>query len=338
VGLDSTALLVEFVNRTEAGDPDCRPDAILFADTGGEKSWTLDFLPTMNRYLEAHSFPAVTVVRYRVKDFQRRYKNVPIGGWYPPYSSLEENCLSNGTLPSIAFGFQRRSCSQKWKQTPQNEWMKAFPLALSAWTRGERVVKAIGFDASPQDKKRCTYGEDHNKDQKKYEYWYPLVEWSYDRAKCAEIVRAAGLAAPGFEHAEEPVPKSACFFCPASQPEEILALPKPYLRRIVVMEARAKPRLLKIEGLWCKTSKKRPGSMTQFIIDKGLLPPEEVERLQKEVPQELMDRYAAHNRGEPIISWEQFFQRLNVEDVEDGPAPTEAFYGSVEETDAKDGA
>lgn len=92
-GVDSTAMLVEFVRRQ------IRPDYIVFADTGGEKEETLAFLPVMDAYLKKVGFPGITVVRYVPRDFKH----------WPPYSTLEENCLTNGTLPSLAFGF--KSCS-----------------------------------------------------------------------------------------------------------------------------------------------------------------------------------------------------------------------------------
>jgi hypothetical protein len=84
----------------------------------------------------------VTVVRYEPKNFKN----------YPPYSTLEQNCLSNATLPSKAFGFG--SCSQKWKASPQDAWTKKWRPALDAWAAGLKVQKLIGYDCSPQDSRR----------------------------------------------------------------------------------------------------------------------------------------------------------------------------------------
>jgi hypothetical protein len=100
-----------------------RPDLILFANTGNEKQETYDYLPVINDWLERKEFPRVTVVRNVVQDFKH----------WPPYYSLGENCLTNGTLPSLAFGF--KSCSQKWKVTPQNSSMTAGCLRGSAGPR-----------------------------------------------------------------------------------------------------------------------------------------------------------------------------------------------------------
>jgi hypothetical protein len=71
------------------------------------------------------------------------------------------------------------------------------------------------------------------------------------------------------------------------KPEEVAALPVDKLRRIVLLEARAKPRLTKVEGLWRTSTKKRPGTMTQFIAEHGLLSADEIARIQQ-VPTQLV--------------------------------------------------
>src|SRR5438093_838895 len=76
-GVDSTAMLIGLWQR------DLRPDAILMADTGGEKDQTYAFLPVMDDWLRDHDFPTITVVRNVVKNFKN----------WPPYHTLEENCL-----------------------------------------------------------------------------------------------------------------------------------------------------------------------------------------------------------------------------------------------------
>jgi hypothetical protein len=285
-GVDSTAMLVGLWQRG------IRPDAVLFADTGGEKEQTYDFLPIMDAWLRGHGFPTITVVKNVVKDFKN----------WPPYHTLEENCLTNGTLPSVAFGFQMKSCSLKWKAAPQHKWMKNFPLALNCWAAGGKVIRAIGFDASPADQRRSNHaGKIHDP---LYSFCYPLQKWGWDRERCEEVIRDAGL----------PVPcKSACFFCPASKPWEVRELPKDKLRRIVLMESRAEPRLRSIQGLWgngCKGTRggvKRPGRMTDFIVEEGLLPAAEVQRIRERVPLRLIENQEAFARGEDIPDWPEFF-------------------------------
>lgn len=214
LGVDSTAALVELKNRGIV------PDTILFADTGDEKRETYAYLPIIQAWLTKVGFPPVTVVKYEPQDFKN----------WPPYATLGENCLTNGTLPSLAFGF--KSCSLKWKVIPQNNWTDNFNPAVAYWTIGGKVKKLIGYDASPKDKKR--YAHAKGMEDEKYDYWYPLIEWNMDRDACKASIRAEGLPVP---------PKSACKFCPATQPAELHEHRKEYLRQIVIMEARAKPRL-----------------------------------------------------------------------------------------------
>jgi hypothetical protein len=54
-----------------------------------------------------------------------------------------------------------------------------------------------------------------------------------------------------------------------------------------LLEARAKPRLHTVEGLWRKSTKTKPGSMTQFIADQGLLPADEIAHI-RAVPDEIV--------------------------------------------------
>lgn len=104
---------------------------------------------------------------------------------------------------------------------------------------GGKVRKIIGYDASPKDRKRFAHAV--GVEDPKYNYWYPLIEMGMDRDACKDTIRSAGLPVP---------PKSACIMCPATQPGEIREFRKEYLRLIVIMEARAKPRLM---GCWDQT-------------------------------------------------------------------------------------
>lgn len=83
------------------------------------------------------------------------------------------------------------------------------------------------------------------------------------------------------------------------RPHEVDALSKDELRTIVLMEARAKPRLRTVEGLWRKPvigrrgAIPRPGTMTAYIRDRGLLPPSEVDRIVSDAPLALVAFQAA---------------------------------------------
>jgi hypothetical protein len=290
-GVDSTAMLVGFVARG------IRPDAILFADVGGEKDETYAYLSVMNGYLEKHGFPTVTTVRYVPKDFKH----------WPPYASLEENCLTNGTLPSEAFGFG--SCSKKWKAAPQKTWLQKWEPAATAWRCGVKVKRAVGFDASPADsKRRCkAEAQPDEADLRLFDYWYPLQDWGWDRQRCIAEIRNAGLPVPQ---------KSSCFYCPNMSPAEIRELPADKLKRIVLMEARAKPRLTKIDGLWrtgCKGTRgsvKKPGRMSDYIRAEGLLPAADVDRIEKDAPAELIARNEAFANGIKVNSWGELLNAL----------------------------
>ena len=257
VGVDSTALLV---GLAEQG---IRPDALLFADVGAEKPETYAYKEeVLIPWLAAVGFPPLITVRYQ----PQKFKN------WPPYHTIEENLLTNSTLPSIVFR-RNKSCSQKWKISPQDKWAKEWEPALAAWSSGMKVRKMIGYDASPGDIRRRKLAAAH--EDPLFDYEYPLIAQGWEREKCKEVITAAGLAVPI---------KSACYFCPSSRPEEIELLSPDLLRRIVVIEARSKDKMRKVEGLWGYSTKKRPGSMTQFIRGKRLLDADEIDAIQAATP------------------------------------------------------
>lgn len=91
-GVDSTAMIIEMLSRGEV------IDQIMFADTGSEKASTTAYVTMFKAWCETRGVP-FEIVRYEPQNFKN----------FPPYKSLLENCLTNATLPSIAFGFS--SCS-----------------------------------------------------------------------------------------------------------------------------------------------------------------------------------------------------------------------------------
>ena len=273
LGVDSTAYLAGFARRG------IRPDKLLFADTGAEKQETYDYEPILQEWLRKEGFPPLEVVTYVPQNFKN----------WPPYHTLEQNCLTNGTLPGISFG--PASCSVKWKHAPQHAAVKAWQPAREAWSHGQRVRKVIGFDAGPRDRAR-SYSADP-KDAHLYDYWTPLIEWGWDRAECMRQIAAVGL----------PVPvKSSCFFCLAMKPDEVKGLNPGYWRRIVRLEAQAHPRLTTCEGLWrkavkgCRGAVARPGSMTEYIRQERLLPSDEIDHIWQHTPPAILsfqEGYAA---------------------------------------------
>lgn len=304
-GVDSTAMLIELVERGE------RIDMVLFADTGSEKPATYLYVWLFSQWL-ADRGVKIEVVRYEPQNFKH----------FPPYRSLDENCFTNGTLPSISFGFS--SCSQKWKVEPQNKWTERWGPAVRVWAAGGKVVKLIGYDDGARDQKRYAHAEGYTDDR--YEYRYPLREWGWDREACADRIRAAGLPVP---------PKSACFMCGAMKPWEVHTLGPAQLRRIVLLEARAKPRLRNVEGLWRKAVKgrngatPRPGAMTDYIRAQGLLPAAEIDEIIEAAPRALL-AFQESQAGVPVADREELSRWLKFFDMRDarmfGPTSDRDFY------------
>lgn len=283
IGTDSVAYITDFVKK---GIP---IDLILFADTGSEQTYTYEYIPVLNAYLRKNGYPEVTIVKYEVGKFK----------WWPPYYTLEENCLTNGTLPSLAFGF--KSCSQKWKIAPMDKYCESWEPAIQAWAAGKKVRKIIGYDAT--EEYRSFAVKRKGQEDPAYDYWYPLMELGWNRDDCKNAIAKAGLPQPG---------KSSCFFCPAMKPDEVRNLDPEYLKRIVFMEARATPRLTKIQGLWrngCKGTRgavKRPGSITEFILGEGLLNPHTIEEIWQMCPPELLEYKGWKVAGHFFNNWGEF--------------------------------
>lgn len=158
----------------------------------------------------------------------------------------------------------------KYKRVPQDRFILVAYPPPDVLRRGQRVVRAIGFEAGEE---RRTYahvvkaigldaGEEHRLtwarpvskkgkrlsreawlDQHYFMYWYPLMEVGYDREKCKQVIAQAGL----------PVPvKSACYFCPASKKAEIQWLQEHHpdlLKRPLEIERNAQAKLRSVKGL-----------------------------------------------------------------------------------------
>lgn len=183
MGTNSTALIIEMVRRGE------RIDAILCADTGGERPRTYAYREMFSEWLVAHGYPPITVVKK--------------GG---RQETLEEDCLRRGALPSLSYG--RKTCSLRFKQEPQTRWLNNWAAAKACWAAGGKVIKLIGYDMDEPHRGQPYQDE-------KFINRYPLLEWGWGRQECIEAIAAAGLPQPG---------KSSCFFCPSMTKPEILQL------------------------------------------------------------------------------------------------------------------
>lgn len=309
VGVDSIAVLVGLYQRG------IRPDAVVFADVGAEKRPTYGYIPILQDWLKGAGFPELVIVRYQPKDFKH----------WPPYATIEENILTNVSLPAIAYG--GHSCSAKWKISAINAWLDQWPPALEAWAHGLKVRKMIGFEDSPHEHRRrikgCATFAIQDDEVEKYTLEFPLQDWHWNRETCEAEIEAAGLPIPE---------KSACYFCTAMKPWEVdrLAETDPEkLRRIVILEARTTQRHLDYAeskgwpkgpgvpmtaGLWRKAVKgmrgatPRPGSMTEYIRQKQLMPECEIDALIERTPTHHFTQ--ADFQREGIRDWQDWIQRI----------------------------
>jgi len=195
-----------------------RPDAILFADTGGEFPETYAHVEAMRQWVKSVGFPEITTVGYTESR----------------HGTLEQECLNNETLPSKAFGFS--GCSVKWKRQPMDRWTAEWAVALASWERGEKVNRLIGIHAGESRRGRIP-------DTEKYAYVYPLREWKWGQEECVSACLRAGVPIPR---------KSSCFFCPAMKKHEVIRLkhesPDLYQRALAI-EQNAANNLETVKGL-----------------------------------------------------------------------------------------
>jgi len=252
MGVDSTAILVEFARRR------IRPDVILFADTGAEKPETYAYANVIARLCKDMGWtPPMRVA----------YPGPSRGENAGKIHDLYEDCVVKGMLPSIAYpdvggalgrpggggGSLKKGCSLKWKKEPQEKWAREnHRPSWEAWDAGKKVIKVIGYDAA--EVSRSTIPDDD-----RYSYWYPLREWGWTRERCKHEIKRYGM----------PVPlKSACFFCSAAQTHEITWLVREHpdlADQIVTMEACAKRKLQSLQGLWRFPTRCAPATMTEWI-------------------------------------------------------------------------
>lgn len=239
-GTNSTAGVIKSVQLGE------RIDAILFADTGGERPETYAHLDVMSNWLEERDYPRITVIRRKGL-------------------SLEKRCLSQKVLPAVAYG--SKACSVRFKVEPQWRWVRRWPVAKAAWAAGLKVTMCVGYDADeparltgarrveargrasqdlidagvPRSDKRVN--AQLALEARCIEKRYPLIEeWDMGRAECVETIQGEGLPLPG---------KSSCFFCPNMREHEVIRLGEEHpalLERALMLEANAETELGL--GLW----------------------------------------------------------------------------------------
>lgn len=215
LGRDSLAVLI-MLNKMGI-----RPELLIFADTGNEKPSTYNYIPILRNWLAENSFPDLTIVKApRTRD-----------------QTLESMCLRLGVFPSISYRSSHR-CSVQWKIEAINHFLDSYEPVISAKQEKRSIVRAIGFEAGEEyrarraDKNAVKVTKDAAGCKKTtafalspdegYISFFPLIEEGIDFDGVLDLIIEAKLPIP---------PKSACFMCAASKPDEIeqLAAAEPHL-------------------------------------------------------------------------------------------------------------
>jgi hypothetical protein len=198
MGLDSTCLLLRWLEEPSSGDFDLSELVLVTAFTGDEFESTRDVverhvLPRLRdngvRFVQCARSQRLTTTRgdgVVVLDDSTRTEKLHFLGRY----RLTDEMLSQGTIPQLG---SFRSCSVHSKAN-------ALEPIIAALTQGQPYRHAIGFEAG--ERARAAKDAQYNNDLRTG--WYPLVEWGFDRAKAQEYVTAL---------TGEPFPKSACSYC-----------------------------------------------------------------------------------------------------------------------------
>ena len=292
-GVDSTAMIVEMHRR---GEP---IDIVLHALTKWENPLTDEYINYFSAWMDEQGIP-----NERVQNFPSRIK-----AGVPMFDGLYEKCLAYSVLPGVSLGYH--TCSAWAKITPQNQWFKTWELGQQALREDMRIIQCVGFDNGPRDSVR--YADREGYDNPIFEMRYPLREWGMDRDACETAIARAGLRVP---------PKSSCTGCIATKPAELMTFPGLEHARLVLLEARAEPRLRNCDGLWRKPIKgkngatPRPGSMTEHLRNQNALVPGEIDQIRNEaVP--LLDVWCSAIGNEPITdrpaisAWLEQFDRVH---------------------------
>jgi 3'-phosphoadenosine 5'-phosphosulfate sulfotransferase (PAPS reductase)/FAD synthetase len=231
-GTNSTAVILALYCKG------IRPDGIWFSDTGNEKPETYEFMARFNTWLKSVGFPPISVVRYKIKNPQRRGKvyrevgeaiaSIPRKNLEPwatavtttllavsqendirqnyKYESLGEECLVTEGFPSKAYG--RGACSMKWKIEPMQKQLNA--------VYGDRPIRSlVGIHAGETSRLLMKSGHPKELEHGNFFDEYPLIEWGLEQAHC----NALCLAILG-----EIPPKSSCWFCPNMRVSEVREL------------------------------------------------------------------------------------------------------------------
>jgi len=280
VGVDSTAMMIKMIQRK------IPMDYCIFADTGAEKPFTYESARIVHEYLKYHGYPTrgpmkgcgLMVVKYE-----------------PPkahYRTLTGQLLRTDQLPALAYG--KHGCSIKWKHGPIDAFLLTQDNVVKELDAGKRVVRVIGYDNSDADRARwrrwrsCGRGKNH------WDTWYPLQQarWGtgkdkgIEREEAIEIIQAemgdeflmasldgdyfGGHCDPRKQWLDNPG-KSACYYCPAAHPDEVVDLfltEQDLAFQALAIEYRCKTGKVGLKGT---TGLGRSWSWAEFLKKVGLI-------------------------------------------------------------------
>ncbi|MHC4395643.1 MAG: phosphoadenosine phosphosulfate reductase domain-containing protein [Planctomycetota bacterium] len=196
-GVNSTAMTLLLLKQQKP------IDYILFADTGEEKPETYQFVEVFDQYLKDKHSLSITIVK-------------PMVDGKP--QTLSEYCQKHVILPS----FHWRFCTDKFKIRPIRSFLKlVFERSeASVASKSESFVEYIGFDTGEWERIKKSRWRDTT-------YVYPLIDEDIHRIDCECIIRQHGLPIP---------PKSSCYFCPFTKPQELAELQEKHPDLIAKMQ------------------------------------------------------------------------------------------------------
>jgi len=180
-GVQSSALLV--LACTDARIP--KPDVAIFADTGDEPQYVMDYLEILRKYAETYGVNIVTAQKGVLSEdtlAKEKFVDVPLHTMH-----------ADGTR-----GMLRRHCTGLYKIFPINKKVREL-LGYKPRQRMKHRVRAmlgISTDEIQRMKESRVKWVMHS---------FPLIDLGISRNDCYKIMEKAGLPTPQ---------KSACVYCP----------------------------------------------------------------------------------------------------------------------------
>lgn len=197
MGVDSTAILLRWLTDPSSRDFDLEDLVVITAHTGDEFDQTL-------RDVQAAVLPELRRHRVRFIQVGRSQRKTTSSGQgvavlddstapqrlYVDGYKLSEEMLAAGTLPQLGGA---RMCSVHAKGN-------CLDPVIATVTSGRRYRHVLGFETG----ERARAAKDVLFNTERRTGWYPLIDWSWDRSRCADFIA---------ETTGRRWSKSACSYC-----------------------------------------------------------------------------------------------------------------------------